>query len=53
MAGCGPESLEAFIAACNGGEPFVGVDARVGLEVVKALDAMYRSARSGKPEAVQ
>ena len=48
--GDGPESLHAFVDACNGAEAFVGVDAQVGLDVVRALDAMYRSAKSGKPE---
>ena len=52
-AGTGPESLQAFIDACNGMEASAGVGARVGLEVVRVLDAMYRSARSGKPEAMR
>ena len=46
--GTGPESLQAFIDACGGLTPYVGVDAAVGCDVVKALDAMYRSALSGQ-----
>ena len=49
-AGDGPESLQAFIDVCHGKEAFVGVGPRVGLDVVRALDAMYRSAKSGRPE---
>ena len=48
--GTGPESLHAFIDACNGREHFVGVGHEVGLDVVRVLDAMYRSAKSGQPE---
>lgn len=52
--GDGPESLQAFIAICRGeADAFVGVDAQVGLQVVRALDAMYRSAKSGKAEKVR
>ena len=50
--GTGPESLQALVDACNGEEIYVGVDAQIGLQVVKALDAMYRSTRSGKAEKV-
>ena len=50
--GMGPESLQSFIEACGGLEPYVGVDARIGMEVVKTLDAMYRSATSGRSERV-
>jgi predicted dehydrogenase len=49
--GEGPESLQAFIDACNGGSPFVGADADVGLHTVRAIDAMYRSSLSGALEA--
>ena len=52
-SGTGPESVQAFIEACRGREPFIGVGASVGLEVVRSLDAMYRSARSGKCEATR
>ena len=39
--------------ACNGQEAFIGVDARVGERVVCVLDAMYRSAKSGKVEPMR
>ena len=52
--GDGPESLQAFIDCCNGEkDAYVGVDARVGEVVVRALDALYRSAQSGSPEALR
>ena len=35
-----------------GGDQYVGVDAQVGLQVVRALDAMYRSSLSGQCGAV-
>ena len=48
--GDGPESMQQFIAACRG-LPFQnGADQGVGLEAVRLLDAMYRSAASGKTE---
>ena len=48
--GAGPESLDHFIRGCLG-EPFYeGAGAEVGLQAVRTLDAMYRSARSGLPE---
>ena len=44
----GPESLLNFIAACRG-LPFQnGADQHVGMEAVRVLDALYRSAASGK-----
>ena len=49
--GLGPESLRAFVDACLGRPHFVGADAHVGLQVVRAIDAMYRSAKSGAVEA--
>ena len=49
-SGDGPESLHAFIDACNGKDAFVGVGHKVGLDVVRCLDAIYRSAKSGRPE---
>ena len=52
-AGDGPESLQAFVDTCNGRQAFVGVDARVGERVVSVLDAMYRSAKSGKVEPMR
>ena len=51
VEGNGPESMLQFIAACRG-LPFKnGADQNVGLQAVKVLDAMYRSAASGKTEA--
>ena len=48
--GNGPESLLEFIKACRG-LPFQnGADQEVGLQAVRVLDAMYRSAASGKTE---
>ena len=50
VEGNGPESLQHFIAACRG-VPFEnGADQEVGLQAVKVLDAMYRSAASKKTE---
>lgn len=46
--GNGPESLLNFIAACRGLEYRNGADQNVGLQAVRVLDAMYRSAASGK-----
>eukprot|EP00756_Hemistasia_phaeocysticola_P048328 Hpha_TRINITY_DN22758_c0_g1::TRINITY_DN22758_c0_g1_i1::g.34223::m.34223 len=42
--GNGPESLLHFIAACRGLPHSNGADQGVGLEAVRFLDAMYRSA---------
>jgi len=50
VPGLGPESLLQFIAACRGLEHRNGADQGVGLQAVRALDAMYRSAASGKTE---
>lgn len=49
-SGLGPESLLSFVDACLGREHFVGAGAEVGLAVVRAIDAMYRSAKSGQVE---
>merc|ERR1711907_236621 len=50
VEGNGPVSLQHFIAACRG-VPFEnGADQEVGLQAVKVLDAMYRSAASKKTE---
>ena len=49
--GMGPESLLHFIAACQGREYKNGADQNVGLQAVRTLEAMYRSAASGKTEA--
>lgn len=43
--GTGPESVQAFLGACRGlppGPP--GVDAAVGLDVVRCISGMYDSA---------
>lgn len=50
-SGLGPESLLSFVDACLGREHFVGASAEIGLAVVRAIDAMYCSARSGQVEA--
>lgn len=42
--------MEQFIAACRGLPFRNGADQHVGLQAVRALDAMYRSAASGKTE---
>lgn len=48
--GMGPESLLEFIKACRGLPYKNGADQHNGLETVRVLDAMYRSAASGKTE---
>lgn len=48
--GDGPESLQNFVAACRGLEHRNGADQEVGLQAVRVLDALYRSAASGKTE---
>jgi predicted dehydrogenase len=48
--GNGPESLLQFIAACRGLPHKNGANQEVGLQAVRVLDAMYRSAASGKTE---
>ena len=53
VPGNGPESLRHFIAACRGLEHHNGADQNVGLQAVRTLDAMYRSAASGKTEATK
>ena len=45
--GTGPESVQAFIAACRGLDHFRGIDAEIGLDVVRCIAAMYASATSG------
>ena len=50
--GYGPESLQAFISGCRGGPFFNAADATVGLRAVLTIDAMYRSAQSGRAEDV-
>jgi predicted dehydrogenase len=51
--GNGPESLQQFIAACRGLPFDNGADQNVGLEAVRVLNAMYRSAASKKTEKAQ
>jgi len=51
VEGNGPESMQQFIAACRGLPYQNGADQTVGLQAVRVLDAMYRSATSGKTEA--
>lgn len=53
FAGDGPESLQAFIVTCRGLDAYIGADAELGLAVVRALDAMYPSAKSGRSEKVK
>jgi len=48
--GNGPESLLQFIEACQGKPYQNGADQEVGLQAVRVLDCMYRSAASGKTE---
>lgn len=50
QGGEGPESLHAFIDACLGESHFSGTTADIGFLCVATIDAMYRSAKSGKPE---
>ncbi len=45
--GTGPESVQAFIKACRGLEHFRGIDADLGLDVVRCIAAMYASAADG------
>ena len=48
--GLGPESLLEFIKACRGLPYQNGADQHVGLQAVRVLECMYRSAASGKTE---
>lgn len=48
--GDGPESMLHFIKACRGLPHKNGADQEVGLQAVRVLDALYRSAASGKTE---
>merc|ERR1740138_1662275 len=50
VEGNGPESMLQFIAACRGLPYKNGADQDVGLEAVRMLDTMYRSAASKKTE---
>lgn len=51
--GTGPGSLDAFVQACRGRDYFVGAGPVEGLKSVCTIDAMYRSAVSGKAEPVR
>eukprot|EP00931_Biecheleriopsis_adriatica_P113830 TRINITY_DN8905_c0_g2_i1.p1 TRINITY_DN8905_c0_g2~~TRINITY_DN8905_c0_g2_i1.p1 ORF type:complete len:392 (-),score=80.09 TRINITY_DN8905_c0_g2_i1:322-1446(-) len=51
--GPGPESLQKFIGGCIGKPFFNGADATIGLKAVQTIEAMYRSAKSGKSEGVR
>ena len=44
--------MGAWIAACHGQSYFAGATALEGLKAVATIDAMYRSAKSGKAEMV-
>lgn len=50
--GTGPGSMDAWVDACRGQPYFAGAGAVEGLKAVATIDAMYRSAKSGQPEAV-
>lgn len=50
--GTGPESLQSFVKACIGQPYRNGADAWVGLQSVRAIQTMYRSASSGRAERV-
>lgn len=52
QGGVGPESLQAFIDGCLGLPFYVGTTAKIGCQCVATIDAMYRSAQSGKAEPV-
>jgi predicted dehydrogenase len=51
--GNGPESMLQFISACRGLPYKNGANQEVGLQAVRVLDAMYRSAASGHTEKAQ
>jgi hypothetical protein len=48
--GTGPGGLDALVAACQGLPYNNMAPGEVGLKAVAAIDAMYRSALSGKAE---
>ena len=50
QGGNGTESLQNFVAACRGKDYKNGADQEIGLQAVRVLDALYRSAASGKTE---
>jgi len=47
QAGDGPESMLEFIKACRGLPYLNGADQNLGMQAVRVLDAMYRSAATG------
>lgn len=47
-----PESLQSFVDACNGQSYWRGASSELGLLIVRTVDALYRSAKSGLPEQV-
>ena len=51
--GDGPESLQAFIDACNGKEYYDGAGSLLGLKTVQVISAMYRSSKSDKQEKIE
>ena len=51
-AGGKPESLQSLLDACNGMPYWSGTSSELGLLVVRTVDALYRSAKSGKAEDV-
>lgn len=51
--GIGPESLQIFVAACNGEDYYDGASTFLGLKTVQTIHAMYRSAKSMKHESVE
>jgi predicted dehydrogenase len=48
----GPESIQAFVDLCCGGNPEAGATALEGLRSVQVIDAMYRSHKSKQPESI-
>lgn len=51
--GDGPESMQAFLDACQGKQDYyVGADSLVGLRTVQTVEAMYRSHASKQLEQV-
>lgn len=50
--GLGSESLQAFISAARGLDVVNAANATIGFKAVQTIEAMYRSAKSNKPEDV-
>ena len=51
--GDGPESLQNFIAACNGLDYYEGAGSLLGLKTVQVIHAMYKSAKSSQIEKIE